>query len=99
MFKTTAIAVATLATSMVGFAAVPAMAQSSTISLCQPSNFEVSDRETLIKMQLKRKGVNATSVYDWNGCVQAIVRNGDGTSSIQYFHPRTLEPVHDLVNL
>jgi acetylglutamate kinase len=43
-----------------------------------------------ITQELRRQGINASSVEDWNGCIRAYVTEG-GHTSMQYFDPGTYE--------
>ncbi|KRA96476.1 hypothetical protein ASD83_15280 [Devosia sp. Root685] len=52
---------------------------------------EVANDYTLLR--LKEKGINATSVEDWNGLVRAFVIKEDGTQAMQLFDADSLAPV------
>ena len=52
---------------------------------------EVANDYTLLR--LKEKGINATSVEDWNGLVRAFVTKEDGTQAMQLFDADSLAPV------
>ncbi|WEK04098.1 MAG: hypothetical protein P0Y65_18235 [Candidatus Devosia phytovorans] len=43
--------------------------------------------------QLNQKGINATEVEDWNGLVRAYVTLEDGTQTMQFYTPGSLEQV------
>ncbi|MCR6671011.1 hypothetical protein [Devosia ginsengisoli] len=43
--------------------------------------------------QLQQQGVNATSVEDWSGLIRAYVTLDDGTQTMQFFKPGSLEQV------
>ena len=43
--------------------------------------------------QLRQKGINATAVEDWSGLIRAYVTLEDGTQTMQFFEPGTLEQV------
>lgn len=43
--------------------------------------------------QLRQKGINATAVEDWSGLVRAYVTLEDGSQTMQFFQPGTLEQV------
>ena len=40
---------------------------------------------------LKDKGINATDITDWGGCVKADVVGKDGHTTMQFFDPHTLQ--------
>jgi hypothetical protein len=42
-----------------------------------------------IKRELRNRGVNATRVEEWNGCIRAYVAGADGSERMQYFEPHT----------
>jgi hypothetical protein len=42
---------------------------------------------------LKRRGIDASNLTEWNGTIRATVTAADGTSSFQYFDIVTLRPV------
>jgi hypothetical protein len=52
---------------------------------------EVANDYTLLR--LHEKGINATSVEDWNGLVRAFVIKEDGTQAMQLFDADSLAPV------
>ncbi|KQX38711.1 hypothetical protein ASD04_08640 [Devosia sp. Root436] len=43
--------------------------------------------------QLQQKGVNATAVEDWSGLIRAYVTLEDGSQTMQFFKPGSLEQV------
>lgn len=43
--------------------------------------------------ELRQKGINATAVEDWSGLVRAYVTLEDGSQTMQFFQPGTLEQV------
>lgn len=43
--------------------------------------------------QLNEKGINATEVEDWSGLVRAYVTQEDGSQTMQFFTPGSLEQV------
>lgn len=96
MRKATLIALAFVSTlSGAAAVAVPANAETLDTFTCSTSVLNTNsgiDRQ-LIKMQLKQKGVNATGVSTWNNCYRVDVSNADGTTSVQYFDPNSLEKV------
>ncbi|HEV7718391.1 MAG TPA: hypothetical protein VGO70_05375 [Arsenicitalea sp.] len=42
-----------------------------------------------IAQELRSRGINATRVEDWNGCIRAYVAGADGSERMQYFEPDT----------
>lgn len=52
---------------------------------------EVANDYTLLR--LHEKGINATSIEEWNGQVRAFVTQEDGTQAMQIFDADTLTPV------
>lgn len=43
---------------------------------------------------LKDKGINATDISDWGGCVKADVVQKNGSTAQEFFDPSTLQRVH-----
>jgi len=43
--------------------------------------------------QLQQKGINATAVEDWSGLIRAYVTLEDGSQTMQFFKPGSLEQV------
>lgn len=43
--------------------------------------------------QLQQKGVNATAVEDWSGLIRAYVTLEDGSQTMQFYKPGSLEQV------
>jgi hypothetical protein len=43
--------------------------------------------------ELQRKGINATAVEDWSGLIRAYVTLDDGSQTMQFFKPGSLEQV------
>ena len=43
--------------------------------------------------QLQQKGINATAVEDWSGLIRAYVTQEDGSQTMQFFKPGSLEQV------
>lgn len=41
------------------------------------------------QMELRRRGVDATRVERWNGCIRAWVRQPNGFEIMQYFDPNS----------
>ncbi len=57
------------------------------------SSVDISANADTILQQLDAKGVKATSVEDWNGCVRAFIVNPNGSQGMAFFDPDTLQPV------
>jgi hypothetical protein len=100
MIKNTVIALVA-AVSLAGVAA-PAFAASA------PEEFSATESETAfgtgsvemrefiadsVLNQLQQKGINATAVEDWSGLIRAYVTLEDGTQTMQFFTPGSLEQV------
>lgn len=52
------------------------------------------DRDDFDLMHLRQRGVDATRVERWNGCIRAFVRKADGGEEMQFFEPGTYRPVY-----
>lgn len=52
---------------------------------------EVANDYTLLR--LHEKGINATSIEEWNGKIRAFVVQDDGTQAMQLFDADSLAPV------
>ena len=90
MIKNTIIAL--VATASIAGATVPAFADYSVFG--DDSSTEMRDfTADSIVAQLREKGVNATSVEDWSGLIRAYVTLEDGTQTMQFFTPGSLEQV------
>ena len=89
MLKNTVIALVAAA-SVAGIAA-PVMADSE--GLFSGSHEWQQFQADSIVSQLQRQGVNATAVEEWSGLVRAYVTEADGTQSMQFFVPGSLERV------
>ena len=93
MIKTFTLALTTAA--LVAGIAMPAFAAtidpSSTDNDKSYLTGEVANDYTLLRLQ--EKGINATSVEDWNGLVRAFVIKEDGTQAMQLFDADSLAPV------
>lgn len=88
MIKNTLIAL--LATAAFAGAAAPAFAD------VFGDNASTEMREftaNSILAELQQKGVNATAVEDWSGLIRAYVTLEDGTQTMQFFTPGSLEQV------
>jgi hypothetical protein len=59
----------------------------------QYSSFVDQDSTALIAA-LKDKGVNATDISDWGGCLRADVVRKDGRTAMEFFDPDTLQRLH-----
>ena len=87
MIKNTLIAIVT-ATALLG-AAAPAMAGAF-------GDGDLDAHETIadtILANLQEQGVQATAVEEWGNLVRAYVIEADGTQTMQFFSPVTLQPV------
>lgn len=71
-----------------GLAAVPGVAMANDTS---DSIFGRS--EMGLEAALKSQGVDVAGVEEWGHYVRAWVKNGDGTTSMQFFDPDTLQSV------
>jgi hypothetical protein len=69
--------------------AAPALASSLTSDGSTNDNFN----EEIVLQQLKRQGIEATELQDWNGVIRATITLGDGSSTFQYFEIGSLRPV------
>ena len=49
--------------------------------------------EDVVLQTLKRRGIDAVHLSEWNGKIRATVTEADGSSSFQYFELDTLRPV------
>jgi hypothetical protein len=41
--------------------------------------------------ELRSRGVDASSVEDWNGCIRAFVRQPNGGEIMEYYDPNTYQ--------
>jgi len=92
MIKNTMLALTAFA--LVAGAAAPSFAATSLDDINTDKSYltdEVANDYTLVR--LHEKGINATSVEDWNGLVRAFVTKEDGTQAMQLFDADTLAPV------
>ena len=55
--------------------------------------FTQEEKNRFTLMELRRMGVDATSVEMWGGCIRAYVRKPGGGEEMQFFHPDSLERV------
>ena len=90
MIKNTVIAL--VAVAAFAGAAAPAFADYSAFG--DDSSTEMRDfTADSIVAQLQQKGINATSVEDWSGLIRAYVTLEDGSQTMQFFQPGSLEQV------
>jgi hypothetical protein len=52
------------------------------------------DRDDFDMMHLRQRGVDATRVERWNGCIRAFVRKPGGGEEMQFFEPGTYRQVY-----
>ena len=64
-----------------------------TLGLQIGDDYDESERNDLDLMQLRQRGVDASSVERWNGCIRAFVRKPEGGEEMQYFEPHSFERV------
>lgn len=57
----------------------------------RPSNLEEELQNLADLKELQNRGVDATSVEDWNGCIRAFVRQPGGGEIMEYYDPNTFE--------
>ncbi|MDO8360573.1 MAG: hypothetical protein Q7T08_11110 [Devosia sp.] len=73
------------------FAAVPT---TSVTPFCSGgSNPDITRNPDRYAALLREQGISATQIVDWGGCIQAVVTDGNGHTSMMYFDPDTLKPV------
>ncbi|MET3924444.1 hypothetical protein [Devosia sp. 2618] len=63
------------------------------IAVERPRDARPQWKPDTVLRQLQARGVNATSVEQWNGVIRAYVEV-NGTQVMQYFDPTTLTPVN-----
>jgi len=51
------------------------------------------ERNNFDMMHLRQRGVDATRVERWNGCIRAFVRKPGGGETMQFFEPGTYREV------
>lgn len=56
--------------------------------------FTESDRNEFDLKQLRRRGIDATRVERWNGCIRAFVREPGGGQHMEFYDPNTYERVY-----
>jgi len=57
----------------------------------RPSNLDEELQNMADLRELQSRGVDATSVEDWNGCIRAFVRQPSGGEIMEYYDPNTFE--------
>lgn len=74
--------------------ALPAQAASpsGTMVACDATT-SIANNDTAIIQALANHGVKASSVEDWNGCIRAYVTNPDGSTTMSFYDPSTLQQV------
>ena len=60
----------------------------------RPSNQDEELQNLADLKELQSRGVNATSVEDWNGCIRAYVRQPSGGEIMEYYDPNTFEKLN-----
>lgn len=55
--------------------------------------FTEQEKNEYFLSQLRQRGVDATRVEMWGGCIRAFVRKPGGGEEMQFFHPDSLERV------
>lgn len=89
MIKNTVIALVA-AVSLAGVAA-PAFADTSAFGDVTPDMREFLQNS--VETQLQQKGINVSGVEDYNGLIRAFVTLEDGTQTMQFYTPGSLEQV------
>ncbi|KKC37846.1 hypothetical protein WH87_09180 [Devosia epidermidihirudinis] len=87
MIKTTVIALLTAAS----LAGVAAPAYASAFGDVSPE-FRSFVADSIVA-DLNQKGVHATSVEEWGDLIRAYVTNDNGTQTMEFFTPGSLQPV------
>lgn len=52
------------------------------------------ERNSFDMMHLRQRGVDATRVERWNGCIRAFVRKPGGGEEMQFFEPGSYRQVY-----
>ena len=101
MIKTTIVALVA-AVSLAGVAA-PAFAAPAPVFSSESDSADTAFGSGSVEMrafiadsvltQLQQKGINATAVEDWSGLIRAYVTLEDGSQTMQFFKPGSLEQV------
>lgn len=93
MIKNRILALTTAA--LVAGVALPAFAAPAPVDASDIDNSYVTDAvaNDYTLLRLHEKGINATSIEEWNGLVRAYVTQDDGSQAMQLFDPDTLAPV------
>ena len=90
MIKNTVLAL--VAVAAFAGAAAPAFANESVFG--DDSTVEMRDfMKDSIESQLRQKGINVSDVEDWSGLIRAYVTLEDGTQTMQFYAPGSLEQV------
>ena len=91
MIKTTLLAL--VAVAGVAGAAAPAYAGSYSIFGDGSDSMREMIADSIV-LDLRAKGVNATSVEQWGGLIRAFVGDENGPQTMQFFVPGTLTQVY-----
>ena len=83
---------AAFATVSIVAVAAPAFAESGPGVYCD-TGVSIKDNETTIAQALAGKGVSVSGIEEWNGCVRAYVTNADGSTSMAFYDPLSLQQV------
>lgn len=57
------------------------------------ADYTETERNNFDLMELQRRGVDATAVERWSGCIRAYVRKPTGGEEMQFYDPNTFERV------
>jgi len=58
------------------------------------NKMSTEDRNDFDLMHLRQRGIDATRVERWNGCIRAFVRKPGGGEEMQFFEPGTYRQVY-----
>jgi hypothetical protein len=103
--KLSLLALASLLTLGVGVSTSAMPATAATIAECRDDTSnsrvpgdgdtsQIGDFSSNIMQALHAKGVNATDISDWGGCVRADVVKPNGQTALEFFDPDTLQRLH-----
>ncbi len=81
MFLALSLAMVTVAATLPAAGAVPV----SCTSLGRPVV-----HDTLVRLQFRQMGLDARAIGESDGCIQALVRNANGQTTLERFDPRSL---------
>ena len=56
--------------------------------------YSEEERNNFDMMHLRQRGVDATRVERWNGCIRAFVRQAGGGETMMFFEPGTYREVY-----